>query len=152
MDTGHRVCFRVIIDPSTPVSSLLEAPTVTGVSKPLIVEGPVKASEAIRMCGEGCEVVVVVDSEGRIRKAVSLARLASVVATRGDIDVSEVHDEVSVLSVDDSVEKLIEELVFHGGPTVIVDSRGRPLYSVGTQILSRILQEEVDVEEVKAAD
>ena len=152
MDTGHRVCFRVIIDPSTPISSLLEAPTVTGVSKPLVIERPVKASEAIKMCGDGCEIVVVVDSEGRVKKAVSLARLAAIMASRGDISINEVHDDVSILRVDDSVEKLIEELVFHGSPAVIVDFRGRPLYSVGTQILSRILQEEVDIEEVKAAD
>lgn len=152
MDRGHRVCFRVILDPSTPVSSLLEAPTVTGVSKPLVVREPMKASEAVRMCSEDCEVIVLVDGDGRLRKAVSFARLAVAVALKGDIDINEVHDEVSVLGVDDSVEKLIEELVFHGGPVVIVDSRGRPLYVVGIQILSRILQEEVDVEEVRAAD
>jgi hypothetical protein len=148
----HRVCFKVLLDPSTPLSSMLEASTVKGVARPLVARGEEPASQVIGKCGGECHVVAVVDAEGRVIKAVSYYRLAAMLASRGDFKVSEAPSDVPVLGVDSPVQRLIEEIVLHGAPVLVVDHRGRPLYSVDNQIMSQLLQEEIDVEEIRGAD
>ncbi len=150
-EQGHRVCFKIAIDPSTPLSSLLEAPTIDGVEKPVTVAPSTMTSEALRAC-KGCSAIVAVDGDGKLVKAVGSDRAALYYIERGDVPVGELPGEAPLLGLDDSVEKLVEELILHGGPVVVVDRLSRPIYVVNRLILSRLLQEEVDIEEVRAAD
>ena len=150
-EQGHKVCFRIAIDPSTPLSSLLEAPTMDGVERPLTVTPDTMISEALKRC-RGCSAIVSIDDSGRLVKAVGSDKAAMYYVEKGDAPIRELPGEAPALGLDESVEKLVEELILHGGPVVIIDHSLKPVYVVGKPILARLLQEEVDVEEIRAAD
>ena len=153
-DAANRLCLKLSIDPSTPLHSFVESTVTRGVSRPLEVRGDASIESIVRKCKlSGCRVIAVIDDDGRLVKALDFNIVAAALAAGSASRLSDLSEhEVPVLGSEEPVYRLIEVLLLHGPPVLVVDQIGRPLYAIDSQAASSLVEEEIDVEELRGAD
>jgi len=150
---GERLCLRIALDPTTPISSVLQSTGGEGVIEPVLVNPEARLADVAPAVKGKSSALLVYRGEDSGFKAVAPESLAAHI---GDLE-ARIGDlpaiDLPVVGENDSIEGLASLMLAAGSPyALVVDERGEPLTVVGLQLLSRLLQEEIDVEELRGAD
>ncbi|MCE4604021.1 MAG: hypothetical protein F7B20_03535 [Aeropyrum sp.] len=145
----HSICLRMSIDPSTPISSVLEA--LGEKPKVIVVPSETPISLALEECmRESCEFIKV---EGENEFVAPSHELVKRVRTEGKKPISTLANE-AIPSFDSytSIQDVITTLILHGGDAAAITEDGRILSVVTLKTLSKVIALEIDVEELRGAD
>ncbi len=149
---GERLCLRIALDPTTPISSVIQGTNGDGIVEPVLVNPEARLGD-VAPAVKGKRTALLVYKENDSYKAVAPEALAAHI---GDLEarIGELPSiELPVVGENDSIEGLAAMMLAGGSPyALVVDERGEPLSIVSLQLLSRLLQEEIDVEELRGAD
>lgn len=151
---GERICFKVALDPTVPVGSVIHSVAGQGVVyEPVILSGGETVREAIKAAAEKRAPALLVGKDGSYKLIPPEAMLAAGVE-KPEARIEELGgSEVPVVEESSSVEEVVSLMIASGSSYVlIVDERGRPVALAGIGLLSRLVQEELDVEELRGAD
>lgn len=149
---GEKLCLRIALDPTTPIISVVQGAGGEVLIEPVLVNPEARLGDLAQTL-RGKRAALLVYRERGGYRAVAPEALA---ARLGDLDarIGELPAiDLPVVGENDSIESLASLMLAGGSPyALIVDERGEPVAAVGLQLLSRLLQEEIDVEELRGAD
>ncbi len=149
---GERLCLRISLDPTTPVSSIIQASSGEGVVEPVIVSPEARLGDVAPAVRGRRAALLIYKYDGSYRAVAPEALAAHI----GDLEarVGELpYIDLPVVRESVSIEALAAMMIAGGSPyALIVDERGEPVAVASLQLLSRLLLEEIDVEELRGAD
>lgn len=146
----HSICLKVHIDPSTPISSLLQSlgkePSTSR------VDGSTSIADALKACErEGCEYIII-RLDGA-EKAVSASELlkALPLSPGEKIEVLATHS-IPAFKPSTSLQSVVASMVLQGTSAIAIQEDGKISHIITLESLSKIIGLEIDVEELRGAD